>query len=164
MRFHHYRSHAHNTHQGGFTLLEVLVALLVLSLGLLGLAGLQTMSLKFNTQSYQRTQATMLIDSMIDRMRANPNAVISGVYNNVALGASAASYSFSATCPQSCANADDLANYDIHQWLAAIAAPGMLTNGRGGISFDGTRHTVTVTWWESDLEMRQETIVQLFPG
>lgn len=164
MRFHHYRSHAHNTPQGGFTLLEVLVALLVLSLGLLGLAGLQTMSLKLNTQSYQRTQATMLIDSMIDRMRANPNAVNSGVYNNVVLGASPASYSFSATCPQSCANADDLANYDIHQWLAAIAAPGMLTNGRGGISFDGTRHTVTVTWWESDLEMRQETIVQLFPG
>ncbi len=164
MKSHRYRSHAHYTHQGGFTLLEVLVALLVLSLGLLGLAGLQTMSLKFNTQSYQRTQATMLIDSMIDRMRANPDAVNSGVYNNVPLGAAAASYSFSGTCPQQCADADDLANYDIHQWLAAIAAPGMLTNGKGEISFDGTRHRVTITWWENDLEIRQETVVQLFPG
>lgn len=164
MRSHNYRSRAQHTHQGGFTLLEVLVALLVLSLGLLGLAGLQTMSLKFNAQSYQRTQATMLIDSMIDRMRANPDAVNSGVYNNVPHGATAATYSFSATCPQQCADADDLAKYDIHQWLAAITAPGVLTNGKGAISFDGTRHTVTITWWESDLEMRQETVVQLFPG
>lgn len=164
MSLHHCIAHAHDGRQGGFTLLEVLVALLVLSLGLLGLAGLQTMSLKFNTQSYQRTQATMLIDSMIDRMRANPDAVNSGVYNNIALGAVAASYSFSSTCPRQCADADDLARYDIHQWLAAIGAPGMLTNGKGGVSFDGTRHTVTITWWENDLEMRQETVVQLFPG
>jgi type IV pilus assembly protein PilV len=156
--------HPHSADQRGFTLLEVLVALLVLSIGLLGLAGLQTMSLKFNTQSYQRTQATLLIDSMVDRMRANPDAVNSGVYNNVPLGKVAADYSFTGTCPQKCSNADDLANYDIHQWLAAIATPGMLTDGKGSISFDGTRHTVTVTWWESDLSMRQETIVQLFPG
>jgi type IV pilus assembly protein PilV len=161
---HHYTRHRHGAKQRGFTLLEVLVALLVLSLGLLGLAGLQTMSLKFNAQSYQRTQATLLIDSMIDRMRANPDAVNSGVYNNVTLGKVAADYSFSSSCPQKCADADDLANYDIHQWLAGIATPGMLTDGKGGISFDGTRHTVTVTWWENDLPMRQETIVQLFPG
>ena len=43
----------------GFSLLEVMVALLVLSIGLLGLAGLQTFSLKFNHQSYERTQATL---------------------------------------------------------------------------------------------------------
>lgn len=164
MSFHRRTWHLHGANERGFTLLEVLIALLVLSLGLLGLAGLQTMSLKFNAQSYQRTQATLLIDTMIDRMRANPDAVNSGVYNNVPLGNVAATYSFSSTCPQKCADANDLANYDIHQWLAGIATPGMLTDGKGGISFDGTRHTVTVTWWENDLEMRQETIVQLFPG
>jgi type IV pilus assembly protein PilV len=162
--FDNFTPHSRAGRQDGFTLLEVMVALLVLSLGLLGLAGLQTMSLKFNTQSYQRTQATLLIDSMIDRMRANPDAVNSGAYNSVPLGAAASGYSFSGTCPTKCTNADDLAGYDINQWLAAIAAPGMLTNGQGGIAFDGTRHTVTVTWWENDLQMTQAMTVQLFPG
>ncbi|HLE93281.1 MAG TPA: type IV pilus modification protein PilV, partial [Sulfuricaulis sp.] len=55
----------------GFSLIEVLVALLVLSIGLLGLAALQTTSLQYNTGSYFRTQATFLAYDIIDRMRAN---------------------------------------------------------------------------------------------
>ncbi len=61
-----------NQRQYGFSLLEVLIALLVLSIGLLGLAGLQTLGLKFNMQSYQRTQAALLAYDIVDRMRANP--------------------------------------------------------------------------------------------
>ncbi len=151
-------------HVAGFTLLEVLVALLVLSIGLLGLAGLQTFSLKFNAQSYQRTQATLLIDSMVDRMRANPDGVNNNIYNNVPLGTPASTYTYAAGCPDACGNADELAKYDLYQWLTAISAPGMLTGGQGGISFDGTRHTVTIVWYENDLQMQQQSIVQLFPG
>jgi type IV pilus assembly protein PilV len=55
----------------GFTLLEVLIALLIFSLGLLGLAGLMVVSVKTNQSAYLRTQASFLAQSMADRMRAN---------------------------------------------------------------------------------------------
>ncbi|UCH54395.1 MAG: type IV pilus modification protein PilV [Pseudomonadota bacterium] len=142
-------------------MIEVLVALLVLSLGLLGLAGLQTFSLRFNHQSYERTQATLLIDTMIDRMRANPTGVANGTYD-LALTGSAPGYSGS--CPGACTDYDDLALYDINQWLTVITAPGMLSNGQARITTDGTRHTFTITWWENDLQMSQVMTVQLFPG
>ncbi|MGE0386736.1 MAG: type IV pilus modification protein PilV [Gammaproteobacteria bacterium] len=53
----------------GFTLLEALVALLVLAVGLLGLAGLQIQGLRFNTDAYVRSQATMLAYDIMERMR-----------------------------------------------------------------------------------------------
>jgi type IV pilus assembly protein PilV len=57
--------------ESGFTLIEVLVALLVLSIGLLGLAALQAQGLRFNHDAYVRTQATQLAYDIVDRMRAN---------------------------------------------------------------------------------------------
>lgn len=60
--------------QRGVTLLEVLISIVVLSVGLLGYAGLQTVSMKNNTSAFQRSQATMLTYDIVDRMRANkPN-------------------------------------------------------------------------------------------
>jgi type IV pilus modification protein PilV len=58
----------------GFTLLEVLVAVLVLSFGLLGIAGLLLASVQNNSVSTQRTAATFLAQDMADRMRSNINA------------------------------------------------------------------------------------------
>lgn len=59
--------------QRGFSLMEVLVAMLVLAIGLLGLASLQAQSLKFNHDSYVRSQATILAYEMMDKMRADPS-------------------------------------------------------------------------------------------
>ena len=60
--------------QRGVTLLEVLVSIVVLSVGLLGYAGLQSASLMNNTNAFQRSQATILTYDIVDRMRANrPN-------------------------------------------------------------------------------------------
>ena len=64
----------------GFTLVEVLIALVVFSVGLLGIAGLQITSLKANHGSATRTQAVYLAYDVIDRMRANPTAAIAGAY------------------------------------------------------------------------------------
>lgn len=62
------------TIQRGVTLLEVLISIVVLSVGLLGYAGLQMHSLMNNTSALQRSQATMLTYDIVDRMRANrPN-------------------------------------------------------------------------------------------
>lgn len=57
--------------QAGFTLIEVLVAVLVLAVGLLGLAGLQTMGLRATTGSYVRTQAIAVAQELAERMRLN---------------------------------------------------------------------------------------------
>lgn len=65
----------------GFTLLEVLIALLVFSLGLIGLAGLLTVSVRTNHSAYLRTQATFLAQGMADRMRANVLGLWGGNYN-----------------------------------------------------------------------------------
>lgn len=56
---------------GGFSLIEVLIAILVLAIGLLGFALTQTMSLRFATGANQRTQATNLAYDLLDQMRAN---------------------------------------------------------------------------------------------
>ena len=57
--------------QQGFTLIEVLVSMIVLAIGLLGLAQLQARGLQFNQDAYVRSQATVLAYEIIDRMRAN---------------------------------------------------------------------------------------------
>ncbi len=56
----------------GFSLIEVLIAMLVLTIGLLGVGFLQTLSLAKNRASLQRSQATDLSYQIIDMMRANP--------------------------------------------------------------------------------------------
>lgn len=55
----------------GFSIIEVLIALLVLAIGLLGLAALQAQGLRFNHDAYVRTQATNLAYDIVDRMRAS---------------------------------------------------------------------------------------------
>ena len=60
----------------GFTLIEVLVAVLVFSFGLLGIAGMMTISVKSNHNGYLRSQANFLAENMVDRMRANPVACL----------------------------------------------------------------------------------------
>jgi type IV pilus assembly protein PilV len=65
----------------GFTFVETLVALLVLSIGLLGVAALQLSSLRTNHSASLRSQATLLAYDMVDRMRANRTAAIAGSYD-----------------------------------------------------------------------------------
>jgi len=67
--------------QGGFTLLEVLIAVVVFAIGLLGIAGLQVAGMRFTHGSQLRAVATMQAESMADRMRANRTGVNNGNYN-----------------------------------------------------------------------------------
>ncbi|SEL73946.1 type IV pilus assembly protein PilV [Pseudoxanthomonas sp. GM95] len=65
--------------QSGFTLLEVLIALLVLAVGLLGFAMLQVMNVRFTESANYRTKATQLADTLLDQVRADRTAVASYV-------------------------------------------------------------------------------------
>ncbi len=62
-------THTHCPRQRGFTLIEVMIAVLVLSIGLLGLAGLQVTALRNNQTAFLRTQAAILSGDIIERMR-----------------------------------------------------------------------------------------------
>jgi type IV pilus assembly protein PilV len=66
--------------QSGFTLVEALVALIVLSIGLLGVAALQLSSLRANTSAAYRSQATFLAYDIADRMRANRTGALKDEY------------------------------------------------------------------------------------
>ena len=96
--------------QRGYSLLEVLIAVLVLSIGLLGLAGLQTTSLQSNQSAAQVSQATFLAHDVIDRMRANRDAAHGGDYN----------LNFGQTSED--IGGGNLAAQDIQQWLEQLEA------------------------------------------
>ena len=64
----------------GATLIEVMVALVILSIGLLGLASLQLSGISDTSNSEKRTQAAILANDLVERMRTNPAAVTAGDY------------------------------------------------------------------------------------
>ena len=67
--------------QRGVSLIEILIAVLVLAVGLLGVAALQANALKTNQSAVARSQATMLGYLILDAMRANRDAAAAGAYN-----------------------------------------------------------------------------------
>ena len=69
---------------GGVSLIEVLVALVILSVGVLGLSRLQATQLRANNAAYLRTQAAIQAYDMADRMRANQAGVEAGSYDAIA--------------------------------------------------------------------------------
>jgi len=122
--------------QRGATLIEVLVAMLILAIGLLGLAGLQTVSVQSNQGAYYRSQATILANDIVDRMRAN----------RVAALADRSSYSASFPTPNSNnAIAGTVAQQDVNGWLNDLALS--LPQGTGSLSLDNSNNvTVTICW------------------
>lgn len=143
---------------GGFTLVEVLVALIVLSIGLLGLAALQLQSLKHNTDAYFRTQATMLAYDIIDRMRANVDGAMAGYYVAAEPPASAQ------TCGEvagGCSSLTDLAAYDLTEWYQALADALPAATTPSSIALNGNRITVTIRWNERGVPKSREWVVEL---
>lgn len=115
--------------QSGFTLLEVMVAIVVLSFGLLGLAGLQAASLRNNQTAYYRSIATQQAYDIADRLRAN----LAGVgapnysYNNLLIGLPVGNPDcFAAACTPA-----NMAISDHRQWNTTNAA--LLPNGNGSV-------------------------------
>lgn len=114
----------------GFTLVEVMVSVLVLSMGLLGFASLQVYGMKNTHSAYLRTQATALAYEITDRMRANPSAITAGTYN-------LASPTRKAECTQtSGCNPTELAQNDIFEWGNTVS--GNLPSGQGVVCLDST--------------------------
>ena len=125
------------TQQSGFSLLEVMVALLILSIGLLGIAGLQVTSKRTNFEANQRTTATMLTRDMLERIRANPGQL--DTYTNGTTGRIFKYDSLPAVvdCSTACDTAT-LVTYDLAEWqfaIAGIAEQDAANNYLGGLVF-----------------------------
>lgn len=97
----------------GFTLLEVLVAVLIFSLGLMGLAGLLAVSVKTNHAAYLRTQATFLAQGMADRMRANVLGLWNNSYNIALTAPLTTKITLPTTCTSAACNYSDVATRDL---------------------------------------------------
>lgn len=119
--------------QNGFSMLEALVTLLIVSLGLLGIAGIIANSLKVNQGAQARSQASWLANDIIDRMRANRTTAEAGAYTLASCAAAPAGGS--------------VANDDLSQWCAAVAAE--LPSGTGSVALAVSKVTVTVQWDDS---------------
>lgn len=119
--------------QSGFTMIEVLIAVLVLSIGLLGLAGLQAASLRNNHSAYLRSQATLLAYGIGDRMRANQAEVAGGTGYNMS------AYSIPSAVPAcnsgGCSPAN-MAQNDLYEWETTLARE--LPNGKGVVCLDSS--------------------------
>lgn len=140
-------------HASGFSLLEVLISLVIVAVGLLGVAGLMSNTLKSNDSAAMRTQATAQAYNIIDRMRANMIGVNGGSYV-VGMPPSAATGALPSTCTGTACGPVALATYDIGQWEYELAK--LLPQGRGSISITpvptGATYTVTVRWNDTRAE------------
>ncbi len=132
--------------QRGVGLIEVLIALLVLSIGLLGLAALQTQSLKFNQGAFLRTHATTLSYDMLDRMRANREQATSTTSYISAAGTGIPS--MSTNCESANCSPGDMAQYDLNKWKTALGD--RLPGGDGAISVLGSVFTISTEWQGRD--------------
>jgi type IV pilus assembly protein PilV len=148
------------TAQSGFTMIEVLVAALVLAIGLLGLAGLQSASLRNNHSAYLRSQATLLAYGIADRMRANQAQSVNGS------GYKMSSYSIPAArtaCLSGGCSTADMAQNDLHDWETTLNRE--LPNGKGIVCIDSSPNDGTTAapacdgsgnvyaikiWWSDD--------------
>lgn len=152
--------------QQGFTLIEVMIALFVFAVGMLGLSWMQTVSKKSVVESQQRSIASLLAYDLAERMRANPGAT-----NSYLLGAQAGVGRGTLATPRDCVanecNQIQMAAYDLWVWEQAIdgavetyqqggnsvAAGGLVTptgcvDGPGG-GGDGV-YTVSIVWRGTD--------------
>jgi len=112
----------------GFSLLEVLIAILILAVGLLGLIHLQMTSIKNNQSALFRTSAIILSYDLIDRMRVNKTADYTLTMGATPSGAT-------------------LKDADLVAWTTALA--NTLPSGDGSVSYSGDIATVVVQWDDS---------------
>ncbi len=167
--------HAH----GGASLLEVLVAVLIVAIGLLGLAGLQTAGFNNTHISYLRSIASIHTENMAELMRANTAAVSSNIYT---AGADATSIDYDAIDLEAALSPDCRTSFtgdgvcqpaeqalaDAYYWKRNIART--LPGGAGEVicndsdatdsdpCTDGSPMTISVSWQERDYELIESGI------
>ncbi len=138
--------------QRGFSLVEVMVALVIVSVGALGMAGLQTVTLRNNNNAMLESQAATLAQDLIERVRANPTGDYATNFNTAVAAT---------TCTGEAANCDvdTMASYDLMAWkcsLGSVASAciasgfvGQLPSGSGSVVVAGNIFTISIRWFDA---------------
>lgn len=136
----------------GFSLIEILVTLLIISIALLGAAGMQSQSMKLNQGGQFRTQAVFLVADLVERMDANKPGAINGGY---VLNTSSTANTLSTACSTggTCTSAA-LATYDLSAWQNVVAAT--LPQSSWAVVQDVTgnpsTYRITINWVERKVD------------
>lgn len=128
----------------GFTLLEVLISIVILSIGLLGMAGLVATGIKNNHTASYRSHATFLADDMLDRIRANSVAALAGDYG-LTLGGACKS------------GVNPIAMADCAEWRGMVQDS--LPGGSGAVAIGINRDIMITIQWVSGLDENQDGTV-----
>lgn len=135
-------------HSRGTSMLEILVTILILAVGMLGLAALQGQAHTSELESYQRGQALVLLQDMVGRMEGNINNAANYVTASAGTGATDAS---------DCTTLGSRAAIDLCEWSKALKGSsetsggvksGAMINGRGCVATTGTANVymISVVW------------------
>lgn len=129
----------HNTTSKGFSLIEVMIALFILAVGVLGIIGLQLFAKQSNTEAIQRTAASALASDIVERMRMNKSALPSYISTQTPVPANTA-----IPDPDPCSNSVTpcapaaVAARDLAIWHALISGAAAAT--AGGDNIGGLTH------------------------
>ena len=134
--------------QRGASMIEVLVTMVIIAFGLLGMAGLQVRMQTSELESYQRSQALLLLNDMANRIATNRSALLAGSYNIAATSPTGAGV----TCPTATATT---AQRDLAEWCSALQGAaetfggsklGAMVGGRGCVEPINGDYMITVAW------------------
>ena len=130
--------------QTGIGLIEILIAVLVLGIGILGVASTQVVSMQMNSQSQNRSQAVLLAEDLFDRIRANPTNPA-----NYALAAGAAQGGDNGDCATGFVPANgNVTDDDIASWQNSLSC--LLPAAERTVLVNGNVVTITIDWDQND--------------
>ena len=151
--------------QAGFSLVEVLVAVLVLALGVLGAARLQLTALRTGQQSGLHSAAVQLAAEMADRIRANDASMRAADADNPFLGADYDAANGTPLAPALCyasgCDSEALARFDLYEWQRRLQAA--LPGARAAICRDGEPWNAAARafQWECDDEPDAPLVIKV---
>jgi type IV pilus assembly protein PilV len=140
---------ARRRHMAGITMVESLVALVIIAVGMLGIAGLYLASLKAGRTASLRMQAVNLTSDMADRIRANKRA--QDAYDTAQYGGAPGAHDcVTATCTP-----EDMAENDLNIWLETLDVSLRNLGATGEVEYtdnaapEPDSYVITVTWREA---------------
>ena len=140
--------------QSGLGMIEILVALVLLSMGLLGMAAMQMTSTKMTAQAQYKTQALLLAQDMVERVRANRNNAQN----------SPGSYSINMDGSETCETdftpgGSNVATNDTQEWVNSVRC--LLPDGQGTVAVSTTPDTVNMTLsWETRMAEDDDAFIE----
>jgi len=144
-----HRKHFARRRMTGVTMVESLVALVVISVGMLGIAGLYLASLKAGRTASLRVQAINLVSDMADRIRANKNG--KAAYGSAQYDGEPGAHE----CTTANCTSDEMAENDLNSWFATINDSLRSLGAVGSVTYvvpaapEIPRYVVAISWREA---------------